>query len=130
MDSISPALWLLLSRIFAVLTVLVVLGSFVTAGLLIQEARALDVHGAAAIALHVTTGLLALSLAGLAMRQRSHWWAPGLAFVLFAYSFLQAWLGKGMTIYLHIPGALLVSVAAVWLTAWVFTAKLADQNLS
>lgn len=115
------SLWITASRVMAVATLVVVVISFVTAGSLIQYQRALDVHGYAAIALHVTSGGLAVALAALSFERKRSWWAPALAVVLFVYSFVQAYLGTGMTIYLHVPGALAVAVASVWLTAWLFS---------
>ncbi|WP_234789311.1 hypothetical protein [Mycolicibacterium monacense] len=96
---------------------------FGTAGVLIQEGRAEDVHGYAAIALHVATGGLTVGLAGMTYERRRHWWTVAVALALFVYTFVQAALGEGTTIYLHIPGALFVAAATVWLTAWLFTGK-------
>jgi apolipoprotein N-acyltransferase len=110
------------------LTVAVVAVSFITAGQLIQRQHLVDVHGYAAIALHVSSGVLALALIGLAQSTRRGWGAAILAVVLFAYTFLQAYLGEGRTLYLHIPGALLVAGASVWLTAWLFTSRDVAHN--
>lgn len=116
----KSAAWLVSSRCLALATVAVVAVLFVTAGSLIQAGEFLDIHGGAAIALHVLTGGLTLTLAGLA-RQRSYgWWAAGLALLLFAFSFLQAYLGESGSLAVHIPGALLVAAASVWLTSWLF----------
>lgn len=115
--------WLIVSRCLAVVNVGVVIVLFLTAGKLIQEGLLLDVHGYAAIALHVSSGLLCLALGAVASQTKRGWWAPGCAAVLFGYSFLQAYLGKGMTLYLHIPGALLVAALSVWLTVWLFVRR-------
>ncbi|MEH3141345.1 MAG: hypothetical protein PGN37_14440 [Mycobacterium kyogaense] len=48
----------------------------------------------------------------------------GLAFV---YSFIQAALGEGDLLKFHIPGALLMVVAVVWVTAWLFSSSVADR---
>ena len=116
----SPAVWLRAARGLVVLTVAVVAVLFITAGEFVQKHQLLDVHGAAAIALHVVSGLLALALVGLARQRGSGWWAAGLATALFAYSFVQAYLGKGHTLAIHIPGALLVTAASIWLACWLF----------
>lgn len=120
--SVSPV-WLTASRLFAILTLVVVCVSFGTAGVLIQEGRAEDVHGYAAIALHVATGGLTVGLAGMTYERRRHWWTVAVALALFVYTFVQAALGETTTIYLHIPGALFVAAATVWLTVWLFTGK-------
>lgn len=116
----SDSLLLLSSRCLAAATLGVVTVLFVTAGELIQAGELRDIHGGAAIALHVVSGALALTLSGLAQRRQYGWWAAGLAFALFGFSFVQAYLGKGFTLALHIPGALAVTVASMWLLLWLF----------
>ncbi|CAN3130440.1 hypothetical protein ACNUDN_21145 [Mycobacterium sp. smrl_JER01] len=118
--------WLLAARAAAVTSVGVVLVLFVTAGELVQNHALEDVHGAAAIVLHVVTGALATTLAGLAHSRGRGWWSAALAGLLFAYTFVQAYLGEGTTLALHIPGSLAVAGAAVWLTAWLFCAVVAE----
>ncbi|MCK0175358.1 hypothetical protein [Mycolicibacterium sp. F2034L] len=119
----SSAPFLLAARFFAVATVFVVVVSFGTAGVLVQEGRAEDIHGYAAIALHVVTAGLLVSLGGFVYARRRHWWTAIVAALLLMYTFIQARLGDGATLDLHIPGALLVAIASVWLTAWLFTAR-------
>lgn len=116
-------MWLTAYRLFAVLTLVVVCVSFGTAGVLVQEGRAEDVHGYAAIALHIATGGLTVALAALVYERRRLWWTVAVALVLFIYTFIQATLGEGATMSLHIPGALLVTAASVWLAGWLFTGK-------
>ena len=116
----NSAVWLTASRCLAALTVAVVVILFVTAGALIQAHQFEDVHGAAAIALHVSTGALAVALAGLAWQRRTGWWAAGLAAALFAFTFVQAYLGDGTTLAAHVPGALLVTATSISLTCWLF----------
>ena len=79
----SQTIWLWASRALAALTVAVVAVLFITAGELVQSHRLEDVHGAAAIALHVVLGALALAMVGLARQRRSGWWAVGLAAAAF-----------------------------------------------
>ncbi|QZT61828.1 hypothetical protein [Mycolicibacterium austroafricanum] len=117
----SPDSWLLASRAFAIATLGVVVALFCTAGVLVQSHQLKDTHGAAAIALHVATAGLTLALGGLAFSRERGWWAAGVAGVLFAFTFVQAYLGEGTTLAIHIPGALAVVAATVWLTAWVFS---------
>jgi type IV secretory pathway TraG/TraD family ATPase VirD4 len=114
---------LTVSRCLAVANVGVVIVLFLTAGTLIQEGRLEGIHGYAAIALHVSSGFLALALAASAWQTKQGWWAPAWAVVLFAYSFVQAYLGEVMTLYLHIPGALLVAALSVWLAVWLFVRR-------
>lgn len=117
----KTAPWLVFSRFLALATVAVVAVLFVTAGSVIQAGEFLDIHGGAAIALHVVTGVLTVTLAGLARQRRHGWWAAALALGLFAFSFVQAYLGKGHTLSVHVPGALLITAASVWLTVWLFS---------
>lgn len=117
----SQGPWLLASRAFAVATLGVIAALFGTAGVLIQSDQLKDVHGAAAIALHVVTAGLTLALGGLAVSRERGWWTAGLAGALFVFTFVQAYLGEGATLAIHVPGALAVVAAAVWLTAWLFS---------
>jgi hypothetical protein len=119
-EKTDSTVWLVVSRCLAVTVVAVVAVLFITAGQLVQSHRLENVHGAAAIALHVASGALALALLALARRRRCEWWAAVLAVALFGYSFVQAYLGKGDTLSAHIPGALLVAAASIWLVCWLF----------
>jgi hypothetical protein len=118
-DSRTRTLFIL-ARVFAVATIADIALLFVTAGRLVQKDEWEEIHGTGAIILHVVSGFLALALIALAAGRRAPGWPAGLAVVLFGYSFLQAYLGKGRTLYLHIPGALLVVSLSVWLVVWVF----------
>ncbi|WP_422747769.1 hypothetical protein ACN27E_07145 [Mycobacterium sp. WMMD1722] len=115
--------FLLAARVFAVATVLVVFVSFGTAGVLVQQGRAEEVHGYAAIALHVVSAGLLVSVGGLVYERRRHWWAAIVAALLLIYTFIQAALGDSGRLSLHIPGALLVAGAAVWLTTWLLVTR-------
>lgn len=119
---------LLASRCLALLTVAVVAVLFLTAGALVQAGELIDVHGGAAIALHVVTGLLTVTLAILARQRGQGWWAAGVACALFAYSFVQAYLGSGPTLGIHVPGAMLITVASIWLVFWLFTRQRPAPN--
>lgn len=116
-------MWLTTARVFAVLSVLVVCVSFTTAGFLVGRGEAKDIHGYAAIALHVATAGLTVGLAGFVYERRRHWWAVVVAALLLIYTFIQAALGEGSSLYLHIPGALLVAATTVFLTVWLFTSN-------
>lgn len=123
----SARSFLVTSRGFALATVAVLIVSFVTAGELVQLHGLEDIHGGAAIALHVVTGGLTAALAGLAYSRRRGWWTAVVAGLAFIYSFIQAALGEGDLLKFHIPGALLLVVAVVWLTAWLFSPSASDR---
>lgn len=120
--------FLLTARGFAVTTVVVVIGLFGTAGALVQAGELKDVHGAAAIILHVATGGLMVALAGLAYSRRRGWWTAVVAGAIFIFSFIQAALGEGRTLGIHVPGSLLIVAGTVWLTAWLFSPATADSR--
>lgn len=113
--------WILASRGFAAATVVVVITLFASAGSLVQAQQLRDVHGTAAIALHVVSGGLMVALAGLAYSRKRGWWTIALAGVVFVYSFIQASLGSGLTIGAHILGSLLIAGGAIWLASWLFS---------
>ena len=103
----------------AVLSVLVLFWQFLSAGRLLVGEDALGGHGAGAIALHVTTGLL---LAATALHGRSTrvWWPAALAGAVFVLTFVQAALGSSGSITTHVPLALVLTVGTAWLAAWSF----------
>ena len=105
----------------AVLSLLVLFWQFLSAGRIMVGEDATGGHGAGAIALHVTTGLL-LAAAALHGRRTRVWWPAGLAAAVFVLTFVQAWLGSHDGIAVHVPLALVVTGGTVWLTAWSFRA--------
>lgn len=117
--------FLLTARFFALATIAVVVALFGTAGALVQAGELKDVHGTAAIVLHVVTGGLTVALAGLAYGRRRGWWSAVVAFVILAFSFVQASLGEGPTLGIHVPGSLVIVIGSVWLTVWLFSASAA-----
>src|SRR3712207_7985047 len=76
-------------------------------------------HGAGAIVLHVTTGLL-LAATVLHGRRTRVWWPAALAAAVFVLTFVQAALGSSGSITTHVPLALVVTVGVVWLGARSF----------
>lgn len=120
--------FLLTSRFFAVATIVVIVALFGTAGALVQAGELKDVHGTAAIVLHVVTGGLMVALAGLAYSRKRGWWAAVVAFVILTFSFVQASLGEGPTLGIHVPGSLLIVAGTVWLTAWLFSSAAAQDR--
>jgi predicted anti-sigma-YlaC factor YlaD len=105
----------------AVLSVLVLLWQFLSAGRILVGEDAVGGHGAGAIALHVTTGLLLAATVLLGRRTRV-WWPAALAAAVFVLTFVQAALGSSGSITTHVPLALVVTVGVVWLAAWSFRA--------
>lgn len=120
MSTARTSPWLIASRALALASLAVLVVSFATAGVLLQDHRAEDVHGTAAIVLHVVTGALAIAMLGSARTTPANRWPAAVAVLAFGYTFLQAWWGAGMTLYLHVPGALLLTTAVVWLCAWTW----------
>jgi hypothetical protein len=105
----------------AVLSVLVLFWQFLSAGRVLVGEDALGGHGAGAIALHVSTGLL-LGATVLHGRRTRVWWPAALAAAVFVLTFVQAALGSSGSIATHVPLALVVTVGTVWLAAWSFRA--------
>lgn len=113
--------FLITARAFALATVAVIVVLFGTAGTLVQLGELEDIHGVAAIALHVVTGGLMVALAGLAYSRQRGWWAAAVAGVIFVYSFVQAALGEGATLRYHVPGSLVIVAGTIWLTVWLLS---------
>ena len=107
-------------RVLSVLTVLVLLWQFVTAGPLVEGSQAADVHGTGAIVLHVVSGLTMIA-AALVRRGGAALWPLVVAALVFALSFAQAYLGSDGPISVHVPGAMVLTVGAVLVAAWSFT---------
>lgn len=105
----------------AVLSVLVLFWQFLSAGRMLVGEDAVGGHGAGAIALHVTTGLLLVATV-LHGRRTRVWWPAALAAAVFVLTFVQAWLGSHDAVAVHVPLALVVTAGTVWLTAWAFRA--------
>jgi hypothetical protein len=101
----------------AALSVLTLLWQFVTAGRILSGSDATGVHGAGAIALHVTTGLLVVATL-LHARAGGARWPVVVAAAVFVAGFVQAALGSAGNMAAHVPGALVLVVGTVWITAW------------
>lgn len=111
------------ARAAALLSLTAVAVLFISAGQLVQHTQGLDVHGSAAIALHISTGVLAVGLVVRSVLARSGGWAGAWAVVLFVLSFAQAALGSYMNLAEHIAGSLVIAVLCAWLAAWCFTRR-------
>lgn len=110
-------LLLIAARCAVVLSLASLAGLFLTAGQLVDSGDGLDLHGTAAVVLHITTGLLALLLVVRAVLTRTGVWAAATAVVLFALTFFQAALGSPLTVDAHVAGSLAAVVLCTWLCA-------------
>jgi hypothetical protein len=112
------------AQVLAVLTVLELLWQFSTAGQMVgplHSRGAHELHSAGAVVLHVLTGLLTIAVLVLWRTGGVPLWPAVLSAVVFVLTFVQAYLGDDSTLYLHVPGALILSVGSVWLAIWSFT---------
>lgn len=100
-------------QVLAALAVLNVLAQFITAGQLFPNGGPQTAHAAGAIVLHVLSGLAAVTAVLLWRQQRLGVRSMVLAVVVFAYTFLQAYWGGYDSLYIHIPGAMLLTVGVV-----------------
>lgn len=122
----SPAL-LLVARCLALANFIALGVLFASAGLYVQDFRGLDVHGVAAVGLHITSGALALAFVLRAWATKTGL-APAItAVLLFGLTFLQALVGSAMTLMLHLSGALVLTAMATWLIAWAFSRERRDD---
>ena len=109
-------------QVTAVLSVLALLWQFVTAGRMLSGSDAIGSHGAGAIALHVTTFLLVVATL-LHVRAGGERWPVAVSAAVFVATFVQAYLGDEGNLNAHVPGALVLTVGTIWLTAWAFTRR-------
>lgn len=112
-------------QVLATLAVVNLLFQFVTAGNLLGPDAGGGVeaaHGTGAIVLHVLTGLTAVA-AGLHQRAAgAPVWPTVLAALVFVASFAQAYSGGGQTLWIHVPGAMVLTVGSVWVLVRSFAA--------
>ena len=102
-------------QVLAGLAVLNVLFQFITAGQLFPSGGPGELHAGGAIVLHVLSGLAAVCAFLLWRQQRITTGLAALAVVVFAYTFVQAAIGGFDTLYIHVPGAMLLTAGTVWL---------------
>lgn len=120
-DLMRPvAVLLLLARISALLTLGALTVLFTSAGQLTQDGQGLDLHGSGAVAIHISTGVLASVMAVRTWLTRTGYTPAVAAVVLFGLTFAQASLGSYMTLTMHVVGSLVVTLIAGWLTFWAF----------
>jgi hypothetical protein len=115
----APAATLRPVQAAAVLSVLVLFWQFLSAGRILVGEDATGGHGAGAVALHVSSGLLLVATV-LYARGTRVWWPAALAAGVFVLTFVQAALGSSGSIVTHVPLALVLTVGTAWLAAWSF----------
>lgn len=116
----GSALWTLRAAV-TVTAALFVLQALTGGEYLVGNAGALDIHGPAAIAIHVVTGLQTLAAALLWRATRGPWWPLGVTAGVFVLSFVQAKLGGGDTLDSHLPLAVLLLVGEMLVLSWAWS---------
>ena len=101
-------------QVFSALAVLNVLWQFVTAGQLFPNGGPEEAHAASAIVLHVLSGLAAVAAVLLWRAQQLGVRSMVLAVVVFGYTFLQAYWGGYSSLWIHVPGAMVLTLGVVW----------------
>ena len=101
-------------QVFSALAVLNVLWQFVTAGQLFPNGGPEEAHAAGAIVLHVLSGLAAVAAVLLWRAQQLGVRSMVLAVVVFGYTFLQAYWGGYSSLWIHVPGAMVLTLGVVW----------------
>jgi hypothetical protein len=107
-------------RVLSVLTVLSLAWQFVTAGQLLPDGGPAGLHAGGAVALHVLSGLTA-GAAVLAWRRGAPLWPAVVVGLVFVLSFVQAALGGFDTLWVHVPGAFVLTIGAVAVATWSLT---------
>ncbi len=111
----TPSPLLRALQVFAGLAVLDVLFQFITAGQLLTSRGPAEAHAAGAIALHVLSGVAAICAFFLWRKNQVGGGLLGLAVAVFVFGFIQAAIGGYDSLYLHVPGAMLLTGGVVWL---------------
>ena len=106
-------------RAAAAASVLVLLWQFLSAGRLLSQSGAVDAHGTGAIVLHGVAVLL-VGATALHARAGGAWWPVVVSAAVLGAGFVQAALGSAGNMTAHLPGALVLTVGTVWVTAWAF----------
>jgi hypothetical protein len=108
-------------RVGAVLTTVSLAFQFVTAGQLFPRGGPEELHSAGAVVLHLLSGLTALAAVLLWRRGSAPTWFAALATVVFVLTFVQAATGGRDTLWIHVPGAMVLTVGAVWVAVRAFS---------
>jgi hypothetical protein len=107
-------------RVTSVLAVLSLAFQFVTAGQLFPQGGPEQLHAGGAVVLHLLSGLAAVAAVLLWRQGGAPAWPAILAAVLFVLTFVQASTGGRDTLWIHVPGAMVLTVGAVWLAVASF----------
>jgi hypothetical protein len=107
-------------QVGAILTLVSLAFQYVTAGQLFPRGGPEELHSGGAIVLHVLSGLTAIAAVLLWRRGDVAVRMPVLAGVVFVLTFVQAATGGRDTLWIHVPGAMVVTVGAVWVAVWSF----------
>jgi hypothetical protein len=113
--STTPRPLLRALQVLAGLAVLTVLFQFVTAGQLFPSGGPGELHAAGAIVLHVVSGLATICAFFLWRQGRITLGLAALTFGVFVWGFVQAAIGGYDTLYVHVPGAMVLTAGVVWL---------------
>ena len=105
---------------FSTLTVLSVFFQFITAGTMFPDDGLKEAHEAGALVLHVLSFLAVAAAAWHWRKTSGPLWPTVLAGVLFVLTFIQPLTGQRDLLEYHIPGAMILSVGAVWVMVWSF----------
>ena len=111
-------------RVGAVLTLISLAFQYVTAGQLFPQGGPEELHAGGAIVLHLLSGLTAVAAVLLWRRGNAPVAMPVLAAVVCVLTFVQAATGGRDTLWIHVPGAMIVTAGAVWLAVRAFSRSL------
>lgn len=107
-------------QVTSVLAVGTLAWQFVTAGRLFSRGGPEGLHSMGAIAVHVFTGVVALAAIAYFRPLGGPLWPAVVSVLVFAASFVEAAYGARAGLPVHVPGALVLTVGAVWVAAWSF----------
>ena len=113
-------------RITAVLAVLSILWqAYSASNVIVAGGAALGPHEIGAVVAHVTTGLLAFGAALHSWTTRGPVWPAALSAVVFVATFVEASLGHEVTLWAHVPLAMLITIGTttVLVRSWASSAR-------
>jgi hypothetical protein len=108
-------------QVGAVLTLVSLAFQYVTAGQLFPQGGPEELHAGGAIVLHLLSGLTAIAAVLRWRRGDVAVPMPVLAGLVFVLTFVQAATGGRDTLWIHVPGAMVLTVGAVWVAVWAFS---------
>jgi len=118
----APVALLAALRVTAALAVLIIVVQGVTAGeILARSSTAEMLHSLGAYGVHVFTGLAMIAAVLVVRATGARPWPAVLAAAVFVVTFLQAALGSGGVMAVHVPLAMVLLVGSAWLLVWSFT---------